>query len=171
MKGKERRKEIVAIIMAAEEPVSGSALSERLGVSRQIIVQDIAMLRAEGYEVLSTHQGYIITQGPFAERVIKLRHTSEQTEDELTTIVNLGGTVVNVFVWHKVYGKVEAGMNIFSKRGIAQFMEGIKSGKSSELMHITSGYHYHTVRAESEELLDEIVAALDKKGYIVPEIV
>ena len=54
MKGKERRKEIVALIMAAEDPVSGSVLSERLGVSRQIIVQDIAMLRAEGYDVLST---------------------------------------------------------------------------------------------------------------------
>lgn len=170
MKGKERRKEIAAIIMAAEEPVSGSVLSERLGVSRQIIVQDIAMLRAEGYDVLSTHQGYVITKGPFAERVFKLRHTSEQTEDELTTIVNLGGTIVNVFVWHKVYGKVEAGMNIFSERGITQFIEGIKSGKSSELMHITSGYHYHTVRADSEETLDKIQAALDEKGYIVPEI-
>lgn len=170
MKGKERRKEIVEIIMASEEPISGTVLSERLGVSRQIIVQDIAMLRAEGYDVLSTHQGYVITKGPFAERVFKLRHTSEQTEDELTTIVSMGGTVVNVFVWHKVYGKVEAGMNIFSKRGIEQFIEGIKSGKSSELMHITSGYHYHTVRAESERLLDEIEAKLDEKGYIVPEI-
>lgn len=170
MKGKERRKEIVAMIMAAEEPVSGSLLAEQFGVSRQIIVQDIAMLRAEGYDVLSTHQGYVITKGPFAERVIKLRHTSEQTEDELTTIVSLGGTVVNVFVWHKVYGKIEAGMNIFSERGIAQFMDGIKSGKSKELMHITEGYHYHTIRADSEKTLDEIEAKLNQKGYIVPEI-
>ena len=170
MKAKERRKEIVAMIMAAEEPVSGATLSERLGVSRQIIVQDIAMLRAEGYDVLSTHQGYVITKGPFAERVFKLRHTSEQTEDELSSIVALGGTVVNVFVWHKVYGKIEAGMNIFSERGVAQFMDGIKSGKSKELMHITEGYHYHTVRADSEETLDEIERMLGEKGYIVPEI-
>lgn len=170
MKGKERRKEIAAMILAAEEPVSGSVLSERLGVSRQIIVQDIAMLRAEGYDVLSTHQGYVITKGPFVERVFKLRHTSEQTEDELSGIVALGGTVVNVFVWHKVYGKIEAGMNIFSERGIAQFMDGIKSGKSKELMHITEGYHYHTVRADSEETLNAIEEMLKGKGYIVPEI-
>ncbi len=170
MKGKERRKEIAALIMASEEPVSGSVLSERLGVSRQIIVQDIAMLRAEGYDVLSTHQGYVIAKGPFAERVFKLRHTSEQTEDELTTIVTMGGTVVNVFVWHKVYGKVEANLNIFSERSIAQFMDGIKSGKSKELMHITEGYHYHTVRADSEAVLDKIGAVLDEKGYIVPEV-
>ena len=170
MKGKERRKEIVALIMASEEPVSGSVLSEHFGVSRQIIVQDIAMLRAEGYDVLSTHQGYVIAKGPFAERVFKLRHTSEQTEDELTTIVAMGGTVVNVFVWHKVYGKVEANLNIFSERSIAQFMDGIKSGKSKELMHITEGYHYHTVRADSEAVLDKIGAVLDEKGYIVPEV-
>ena len=170
MKAKERRKEIVAMIMAAEEPVSGAMLSERLGVSRQIIVQDIAMLRAEGYDVLSTHQGYVITKGPFAERVFKLRHTSEQTEDELSSIVALGGTVVNVFVWHKVYGKIEVGMNIFSERGVAQFMDGIKSGKSKELMHITEGYHYHTVRADSEETLNTIEKMLEEKGYIVPEI-
>lgn len=170
MKAKERRKEIVAMIMAAEEPVSGTILSERLGVSRQIIVQDIAMLRAEGYDVLSTHQGYVITKGPFAERVFKLRHTSEQTEDELSSIVALGGTVVNVFVWHKVYGKIEAGMNIFSERGVTQFMDGIKSGKSKELMHITEGYHYHTVRADSEASLDAIETMLEEKGYIVPEI-
>ena len=170
MKGKERRKEIAALIMASEEPVSGSVLSERLGVSRQIIVQDIAMLRAEGYDVLSTHQGYVIAKGPFAERVFKLRHTSQQTEDELTTIVTMGGTVVNVFVWHKVYGKVEANLNIFSERSIDQFMDGIKSGKSKELMHITEGYHYHTVRADSEAVLDKIGAVLDEKGYIVPEI-
>ncbi len=170
MKGKERRKEIVAMITVAEEPVSGSVLSERLGVSRQIIVQDIAVLRAEGYEVLSTHQGYVITKGPFAERVFKLRHTSEQTEDELSCIVALGGTVVDVFVWHKVYGKIRAGMNIFSERSIAQFMDGIKSGKSRELMHLTEGYHYHTVRADSEETLDLIEQMLEEKGYIVPEI-
>ena len=170
MKGKERRKEIVALIMAAEDPVSGSVLSERLGVSRQIIVQDIAMLRAEGYDVLSTRQGYVIAKGPFAERVFKLRHTSAQTEDELTTIVSMGGTVVDVFVWHKVYGKVEASLNIFSERSIAQFMDGIKTGKSKELMHITEGYHYHTVRADSEAVLDEIEAVLNEKGYIVPEI-
>ena len=65
---------------------------------------------------------------------------------------------------------IEAGMNIFSERGIAQFMDGIKSGKSKELMHITEGYHYHTVRADSEATLDKIEAALDEKAYIVPEI-
>lgn len=170
MKAEERRKELAAIIMSENKPVSGSTLAQRLSVSRQIIVQDIAILKSSGYDILSTHQGYIINSSPLAERVFKIRHTSEQTEDELTTIVELGGTVVDVFVWHKVYGKIRADLNIFSKLSIENFIAGIKSGKSTELMHITDGYHYHTVRADSEAALDKIEAVLNEKGYIVSEI-
>ncbi|MBE6765777.1 MAG: transcription repressor NadR [Ruminococcaceae bacterium] len=170
MKADERRKQIINTLMAERQPVSGSALSEKLHASRQIIVQDIAVLRASGFEILSTHQGYIIKSSPLRERVFKVRHTSEQTPDELSLIVTLGGTVVDVFVWHKVYGKIEAQLNIFSQHSIDKFMEGIKSGKSTELMHITDGYHYHTVRAESNEVLDRIEAALRERDYIVPEI-
>lgn len=94
----------------------------------------------------------------------------EETEDELATIVNFGGTVVDVFVWHKVYGKMTAPLNIFSSLHIKQFIEGVRSGKSTELMNITGGYHYHTVRAESESVLDEIEQALKAKNYTVPEI-
>ena len=128
------------------------------------------MLKGTGYDILSTHNGYIIQKSPLKERVFKVYHTTEETEDELTTIVNLGGTVVDVFVWHKVYGKMTAPLNIFSTLHIKQFIEGVRSGKSTELMNITGGYHYHTVRAESESVLDEIGQALINKNYIVPEI-
>jgi len=170
MKADERRKGIVTLLMAEQQPISGGALSQRFGVSRQIIVQDIAVLKAAGYDILSTHQGYIVRKAPLAERVFKLRHTREQTEDELCCIVDLGGTVVDVFVWHKVYGKIEAPLNIFSRLQVKQFIEGVRSGKSTELMDITSGYHYHTVRADSEERLDRIFQALSERNYIVPEI-
>lgn len=170
MKADERRKAILNAISESKNAVSGGELSKQLQASRQIIVQDIAVLRAAGYDIMSTHEGYVLKSTPLKERIFKLRHTGEQTEDELTTIVALGGTVVDVFVWHKVYGKVEATMNIFSNRSIEQFLSGIKSGKSTELMNITAGYHYHTVRAESEAVLDKIEQALTEKGYIVPEI-
>ncbi len=170
MKADERRKEIVAFLLAQKEPVSGSILSEQFGVSRQIIVQDISVLKAIGYDILSTHYGYVIKDTPLIQRVVKMYHTTEQTEDELTTIVDLGGTVVDVFVWHKVYGKVEANLNIFSRLHVKQFIEGVRSGKSSELMNITGGYHYHTIRAESEEILDKIVKELEEKNYIAPGI-
>ena len=170
MKADKRRAAIAAILYEEGRAVSGGELSEKLGASRQIIVQDITVLRASGYDILSTHSGYIIKSSPLKERIFKVRHTSAETEDELTKIVELGGTVVNVFVWHKVYGKIEGKLNIFSKRGIDQLIEGIKSGKSTELMHVTSGYHYHTIRADSEATLDAIGDVLDKAGYIVPEI-
>ena len=170
MKVAERRKGIVNLLLSVEGPISGSELARKFDISRQIIVQDITVLKATGYEILSTSQGYIMRKSPLSERVFKVRHTTEQTEEELSCIVDLGGTVVDVFVWHKVYGKIEATLNIFSKLHIKQFLEGVRTGQSTELMHVTGGYHYHTVRADDEATLDHIEAALTKKGYIVPEI-
>ena len=170
MKAHDRRKAIVNLLLSSNEAISGSTLSEKFSVSRQIIVQDISVLKGSGYDILSTHNGYIIQKSPLKERVFKLHHTTEQTEDELSIIVELGGTVVDVFVWHKVYGKMVAPLNIFSSLHVKQFIEGVRTGKSTELMNITGGYHYHTVRADSEEILDKIGKALEERGYIAPEI-
>ena len=170
MKAADRRKAIVNLLLSSTDAISGGKLSEEFGISRQIIVQDITVLKGSGFDILSTHNGYIIQKSPLKERVFKVHHTTEETEDELTTIVSLGGTVVDVFVWHKVYGKMTAPLNIFSDLHIKQFIEGVRSGKSTELMNITGGYHYHTVRAESETALDEIEQALIAKNYIAPEI-
>lgn len=168
MKAAERRKAIVNLLLSQTDAISGGDLSKQFGVSRQIIVQDITVLKGSGYDILATHNGYIMQKSPLKERVLKLRHTTEQTEDELSLIVELGGTVVDVFVWHKVYGKVEAKLNIFSSLQVKQFIEGVRIGKSSELMNITGGYHYHTIRAESEEILNEIEKRLNERGYIAP---
>ena len=166
MKVTERRKAIVNLLSASKEPISGGELSKQFNVSRQIIVQDITVLKGLGYEIFSTHHGYVLQKSPLVERVFKLKHTTEQTEDELNSIVDLGGTVVDVFVWHKVYGKISATLNIFSRLHVKQFLEGVRTGKSTELMNITGGYHYHTVRADSEAVLDKIWETLQQKNYI-----
>ena len=166
MKVTERRKAIVNLLLASKTPISGGELSKQFNVSRQIIVQDITVLKGLGYEIFSTHHGYVLQKSPLVERVFKLKHTTEQTEDELITIVDLGGTVVDVFVWHKVYGKISAMLNIFSRLHVKQFLEGVRTGKSTELMNITGGYHYHTVRADSEAVLDKIGETLQQKNYI-----
>ena len=77
--------------------------------------------------------------------------------------------VVDVFVWHRAYGKISAPLNISTMKSVERFMEDIKSGKSRELMNITDGYHYHTVRADSETALDVIEKLLENKGYLAPE--
>lgn len=170
MKVAERRKAIVNLLLSSKEPISGRELAQKFNVSRQIIVQDITVLKGTGHEIISTNQGYVMQKSPFSERVFKVRHTTAETEDELSCIVSLGGTVVDVFVWHKVYGRIDAPLNIFSKMHIKQFLEGVRTGQSTELMHITGGYHYHTVRADNEAVLDRIQSVLAERNYIVPEI-
>ncbi len=168
MKADERRKQIVNFMMSEKNAISGGQLAERLGVSRQIIVQDIAALKAVGYDIISTHSGYIMQSTPLIERVFKMIHSDEDVEKELNLIVDLGGTVKDVFIYHKVYNKVEAFMGIKSRRDVELFLNNITSGKSSLLKNVTSGYHYHTVMAESTETLDLIREKLDEYGFIAP---
>ena len=167
MTGTERRTKIVELIQNSEKPLSGTALAKQCDVSRQVIVQDIALIRASGYDIISTNLGYIIQEPLERERVFKVNHTDEQLEEELYSIIDLGGTVVNVMVNHRVYGHMEAELRINSRRKVEAFMEDIRSGKSSPLKNITSNYHYHKVAADSEETLDLIEEALRQKHFLV----
>lgn len=167
MTGSDRRQEILKNIKESDRPVSGSKLAKDYEVSRQVIVQDIALLRASGYDIISTNRGYVLEGQTCAERVFKVRHTDEQLETELCTIIDLGGQVKNVMVNHKVYGHIEAELGITSRRKVKEFLADIKSGKSTPLKNITSDYHYHTVTADSEETLDLIEDELRKLGFLV----
>ncbi len=170
MTGSDRRSAIVEQIRNSAVPISGKALAAAFNVSRQVIVQDIALIRAAGHDIISTNRGYIINGPHSARRVFKVRHTDEQLEEELNAIVDLGGKVCDVMVNHRVYGHIEAELNITSRRRVAEFIEDIKSGKSSPLKNITSGYHYHTVEADSEDTLDLIGTALEEKGFLVKSV-
>lgn len=169
MRADERRKAILKALTDEGKVVSGSVLADRFEVSRQVIVGDISALKQQGHEIQSTHYGYLLHRSAMKERTFKILHTRDNTEDELSVIVGLGGTVVNVYVWHKVYGRLEAPLNISTTRDVERFMEGVRSGKSTELMNVTGGYHYHTIRAENEKTLDDIESALESRGYIAPE--
>ena len=148
-------------------PVSGKALAQEYEVSRQVIVQDIALIRASGHDIISTNRGYILNTPKSAGRVFKVNHTDDDLENELCSIVDLGGRVVNVMINHRVYGHMEAELNINSRRKVMEFMEDIRSGKSSPLKNITSNYHYHKVEADNEETLDMIEDMLRRKGYLI----
>ena len=168
MTGNERREKIIDLLSGSSEAASGRRLAALFNVSRQVIVQDIALLRAEGYDVVSTNTGYVLYRSRNCERVFKVAHSDDEVEDELKLIVDLGGTVRDVFVSHRVYGTVRAELNIGSRMDIERFLSDIRTGKSSLLMNITGGYHYHTVEANSEELLDIIHEKLKEKGYLAP---
>ena len=164
--GRERREQILQILKNSKEPVAGTELANQLDVSRQVIVQDMALIRANGVEVFSTNRGYLIHMPKQVSRVFKVIHTNEQVEEELNLIVDLGARVEDVFVYHKVYNVVKVKMDIKSRRDVSKYMEGITSGKSTNLMNLTSNYHYHTVVADDEQTLDLIQEELKRKGFL-----
>jgi hypothetical protein len=169
--GESRRAEILRILKQSDEAVSGSKLAKEMGVSRQVIVTDMALLRAERNDIISTNSGYVISgkdEEPKGERrIFKVSHTDEQIESELSAIVDLGGTVLDVFIEHKVYGTISAPLNISSKRDIQNFLADLKSGVSTPLKNITGNYHYHTIEAKSEQVLEEIASSLKNMGFLI----
>lgn len=169
--GEERRSEILKLLSQSGQALSGSKLAKMLGVSRQVIVTDMALLRAERNDIIATNSGYVISGKAEAargeRRVFKVSHTDEQLESELSAIVDLGGTVLDVFIEHKVYGTISAPLNISSKRDIQNFIADLKSGVSTPLKNITNNFHYHTIEAKNSRVLDEITDALQKKGFLI----
>ncbi len=168
MTGSERREAILKILKESDRQVSGGALARQFSVSRQVIVQDIALLRAEGIPILSAARGYVLDrqEKPELSRVFKVRHTPEEACDEMNLIVDCGGRIEDVFVYHRVYGIIRAPMNIRSRLDVKRYREEISGGKSSPLSNITAGYHYHTVTADSVETLDIIQKELADHGFL-----
>ena len=166
MGGNERREKIIEILKNSDRPVPGVELAGMLDVSRQIIVQDMALLRANGAEITSTHKGYVLTSTEGASRVFKVIHTEDQVEEELNLYVDFGGKVEDVFVYHKIHGVIKVDLNIRSRMDVKRYMEDISTGKSTQLMKLTSNYHYHTITADTEEILDMIQEELTKRGFL-----
>ncbi len=166
MTGKERREEILKTIKEIKLPISGTELAKKYNVSRQVIVQDIALLRAENYKIYSTTRGYLLQDAFSIKKVFEVYHTDDQIDDELKTIVDLGGTIVDVFIKHQIYGSLKVELNINSRRKIDEFVERLKKGEAAPLKNLTYGKHFHTVEVDSEETLNLIEEALKKKGYL-----
>ena len=166
MKGQKRREEILRILRTSKEPVSGMDLAERLGVSRQVIVQDMALLRTAGEEIFSTHKGYVVLESRQMSRVFKVIHTEDQVEEELNLYVDFGGRVEDVFVYHKIHGVIKVPLQIHSRRDVQNYMENIAAGKSTQLMKLTSNYHYHTITADNEDILNQIQEELVSRGFL-----
>jgi len=164
--GEKRREQIISILQSASNPIPGTELAKQLDVSRQVIVQDIALIRANKVDIFSTNRGYVISQGKECSRIFKVIHGDDEVEKELLAIVDLGGRLKDVFVYHKVYGVIKAAMDIRSRKDVKNYMLEIASGKSSLLKNVTSGYHYHTIVADDEETLDMIQQELGNLGFL-----
>ena len=165
MTGDERRTQLVSWLRVSTSPLSGDELASRAGVSRQAIAGDIARLRASGLDIRATPRGYLLPGASSHRRVVKVRHTRAQIPAELRAVVDCGGSVLDVMVNHRIYGKIRVALGIRNRRDINRFLEELASGKSAPLMHVTSDYHFHTIEAGSEETLDVVEARLAALGF------
>lgn len=170
MTGEERRIKILRKLQEAESPLSGTALAKLFHVSRQVIVQDIALMRAENNGIISTNKGYLLrspkTENTQPKRVFFVKHRTEQVLEEFKTILELGGKVLDVAVEHELYGQICVDLLIESETDAVDFHEKLISCRDNPLKVLTDDCHYHTVCAPSEKLLDLIEEDLKRKGFL-----
>ena len=166
--GNSRREELLMYLSNVDEPVSGNVLAKRMGVSRQIIVQDIALLRAQHIGILSTTKGYMLSDDSTKpKRAFMVHHGGDEIEDELNTIVDCGGKVLDVTVEHNVYGTISGDLMISHRKDVEDFVKRVREDRTVPLMGLTNGVHYHAVEADSQEILDYIEQKLFEKGYLI----
>ncbi|MHC1749059.1 MAG: transcription repressor NadR [Cellulosilyticaceae bacterium] len=168
MEGNKRREKILEMLEEEETPLSGVKLATLFDVSRQVIVQDVALLRAKGYDILATARGYILNKeaSSMYSRVIMVRHTQDELEDELNTIVDNGGRVKNAIINHPVYGELIGGLMLKNRRDVQIFMNKVAEENAYPLLRLTQGVHMHTIESLCEEELDVIEKELERKGYL-----
>ncbi len=163
MKAEERRRQIAACL-TADRPTSAAALAARFHVSRQVIVGDIALLRAAGTDIVATPRGYQRGETGGLLRLVPCVHSPEEMRTELLAMVDNGCTVVDVVVEHAVYGQLTGQLSLSSRYDVEQFIE--KSRGSAPLSSLTGGVHIHTLRCPDEEAFARVRAALEALGML-----
>lgn len=166
LKGIERRQAIFEYLKNQSIPVSGNVLSKKYGVSRQVIVQDIALLRAKGYDIISTSTGYLLTGVSGLTKKFKVCYTSEQMKDEMYTIVDYGGTIQSIIVESSVYGTLISEVHISSRLKVNDLLNSIQSTGCNILESIADRAVYQIIEAKNNEVLNKIEDILKCKKYI-----
>lgn len=165
MTGAQRRENILETLKETKEPIAGYKFAKELGVSRQVIVQDIALLRANKHEIMATSRGYVLynNNNNYKKRLVKSNHGFKGIDKELRTIIDFGGRILDVVVEHEIYGEIRADLMIETERDIELFLEKMKSaGDVPMIATLTKGLHYHTVEAKNDKILDLIEDEIGK---------
>jgi len=164
-----RREHVLTTIKQQQKPVSASLLAKELNVSRQVIVGDVALLRAQGHEIIATARGYMIPNFNEADQYlgkVVCQHTPADTRNELYTIVDLNALVVNVIVEHGFYGEITGCLNLANRKDVDIFMEKVKSAEVKLLSELTMGIHIHTIACRNKAHFDEVYQTLEENGYL-----
>lgn len=170
METKERRAALQERLQASPEAVTGTALAQEFGVSRQVIVGDIAILRAAGSRIVATPQGYWIPKENIKQTIqatLVCRHNNTQLAAELFTVVDRGGCVLDVAVEHPLYGELKGALRLSSRRDVERFLHNLGEAQAEPLSLLTGGVHLHTIEVPDRETLQEIEAELARMGILV----
>lgn len=169
MDASERRKKILLLLTSEENPVTATALAKQMNVSRQIIVGDIALIRATGVDIAATPKGYLLEEF-FSKnhyvRKIACQHTSEETKKELYTIVDNGGELIDVVVEHPIYGELSGRLNISDRQDADDFLDKIRKTNANLLSELTDGVHLHTISCKDEQCFLKIKEMLSQSNIL-----
>ena len=171
MDGDQRRAEIIRMLKGNTSPISGTELARRLRVSRQVIVQDVALLRAVNKNILSTNKGYLLfepgRESGECRKTLCVRHTTEQVLEEFYGIVDLGGKILDVVVEHELYGQIAVDLIIASRQDAEEFYQKMRENRAKPLKELTEDVHYHTIVAKDAASMERIERVLEEKGFLL----
>ena len=170
MTGAIRRQKILEELNQATGPINATKLAEMNGVTRQIIVADIALLRAAGNNIRAEHKGYVLdrAEGELRKKIV-CKHSKEGVTDEFYAIVDNGGKVLDVQVEHSIYGIISADMSISSRFEADEFVREISNAGVAQLSDLTGGIHVHTIGVKNEETFERICAKLKELDILVQD--
>lgn len=167
MNAAQRRSQILQLLRESRRPLSASALAGELGVSRQIIVGDVALLRAAGADITATPRGYVILSPSGLVRRVAVRHRPDQMEEELTLMVDQGCTVLDVMVEHPVYGQLTGRLDLSSRYDVKEFIHRVSESRSHPLSALTDGIHLHTLSCPDEDAWQRVRQTLEQAGFLL----
>ena len=167
MNSTQRRAAVLNLLKQAQAPLSATALAEQLSVSRQIIVGDVALLRAAGEEITATPRGYVLGSTGGNRHTVVCRHSAEDMRWELELMVDYGCTVEDVIVDHSVYGQISGRLDLSSRFDVSEFIEKVAASKDGPLSALTGGIHLHTLRCPDEKAFEQLLIALRTAGFLV----
>lgn len=165
---RERQDYIVQLLHESTNPIRGEDLAARCQVTRQVVVHEIALLKARGAPIVSTPRGYYLSGAPdgMEQTILSVHHAAEQTADELYTLVDHGIVVENVMIEHPIYGELQGALHLRSRQDVSDFMQEISQGRVALLSSLTHGDHLHTVSYRDLRQLDQALLELEKKGIV-----
>ena len=167
MEAAARRSAILSMLEQASDPVSAAALARKFSVSRQIIVGDVALLRAGGAEISATPRGYVLPRdGAGFRRTVACVHDREGMAQELEIMVDNGCQVEDVIVEHPIYGQLTGQLRLSSRYDVQAFIRSVAASSAKPLSDLTGGIHLHTLRCPSQEAFQRVCAALDEAGFL-----